>query len=520
MNDKLIKQIVIVGGGSAGWITAGTLAAEHMSRHDNGIRITLIESPDVATIGVGEGTWPSMRNTLKTMGISENEFIKQCNVSYKQGSKFVGWRNGQSNDSYYHPFITPPGYTEIDLHACWQQLGKSSNFADSVSVQSSVCEAGCAPKQFATPEYAGVTNYGYHLDAEKFADLLQRHCTERLGVTHVLDHVTKVVSAENGDIAAIDTKQSGLIEGDLFVDCSGVKSLLLGEHFSVPFINKKHILFNDSALALQVPYPETDSPITSATISTARSAGWIWDIGLPTRRGVGYVYSSAHSSDAEATETLLTYVEQITDKTTAKSLAPRKITFEPGHREKFWHKNCVAIGMSAGFLEPLEASALALVELSCAMLSEELPVNRRHMDIVSERFNQRFKYRWDRVIEFLKLHYVLSKRDDSEYWLDNNKPESIPERLAQLLELWQFQAPSRLDFIQNEEVFPSASYQYVLYGMGYTTQSRATEKKSTDLAVARQLFSENQHKIQQFIAGLPSNRELIHYLNQSNQSPE
>lgn len=515
MNDQPIKHIVIVGGGSAGWITAGTLAAEHLARTEKGIRISLIESPDVATIGVGEGTWPSMRNTLKMMGISEKEFIKQCNVSYKQGSKFVGWRNGQADDFYYHPFITPPGYTEIDLHACWQQLSKDVPFADSVSVQSAVCQAGCAPKQFATPEYAGVTNYGYHLDAGKFAELLQKHCTEKLGVNHILDHVTEIISASNGDIAAIATKQSGNIEGDMFVDCTGVKSLLLGEHFAIPFIDKKHVLFNDTALALQVPYPEATSPITSATVSTAQSAGWIWDIGLPSRRGVGYVYSSAHTSEENATDELMSYVAKISSHETADSLSPRKINFRPGHREKLWHKNCVAIGMSAGFLEPLEASALALVELSCSMLSEELPVSRQHMEIVSNRFNQRFQYRWDRVIEFLKLHYVLSERLDSDYWVENKLPASIPPRLADLLKLWHFQPPSRLDFIQNEEVFPSASYQYVLYGMGFTTHPRATEKRSADLAIARQLFSENQNKIQQFVAGLPSNRELIHYLTQS-----
>ena len=515
MNQQTVKHIVIVGGGSAGWITAGTLAAEHKTRQNDAIKITLIESPDVATIGVGEGTWPSMRNTLKLMGIAESEFMTFCGASYKQGSKFINWCNGQGQDVYYHPFVTPPGYTELNLHACWQKMQPDSRFADTVSVQSTVCEAGCAPKQFNTPEYAGVTNYGYHLDAAKFAQLLQKHCTEKLAVNHLIDHVTKVVGDKDGDIIAIETKQSGLIQGDLFVDCTGVQSMLLGKHYEIPFIDKQHILFNDTALAVQAPYSNEETPIQSATLSTAQAAGWIWDIGLPSRRGVGYVYSAQYCSDQEAQQTLVRYLQDSLSDEQIDTLVPRKISFRPGHREKFWHKNCVAIGMSAGFLEPLEASALALVELSCAMLSEELPVNREHMEIVSKRFNDRFQYRWDRVIEFLKLHYVISERTDSEYWRQNRDTSSIPDRLSELLSLWQFQPPSRLDFIQNEEVFPSASYQYVLYGMGFKTKERQALTRSFDMQMATRLFTENEQRKQQFVAGLPSNRELIQHLIQA-----
>lgn len=512
MKDNAIKHVVIVGGGSAGWMTAGLLASKHCTNKSNGLKVTLIESPDVKIIGVGEGTWPSMRTSLQQMGISESMFISTCGASFKQGSKFVGWKTGEPGDMYYHPFMTPPGYTSTNLHHAWQNLSTTTSFADTVCMQGLISEAGKAPKQAATPDYAGVTNYGYHLDAEKFVKMLQTHCVNNLGVKHVLDHVTHIASAENEDIASIGTTQSGNITGDLFIDCTGVKSLLLGQHFKVPFIEKKDILFNDSAITVQVPYEEGADAIASATISTAQDCGWVWDIGLPSRRGTGYVYSSAHCDETKAQDTLRKYLAQSIGQKKADNLSPRYISFVPGHREKFWHKNCVAVGMSSGFLEPLEASALALVELSVTMLSDEMPVSRQHMDIVSKRFNSRFTYRWERVIDFLKLHYVLSKRTGQEYWQDNRSTSSISERLQELLALWRYQSPSRYDFIQNEEVFPSASYQYVLYGMDFKTDSRLIQNQSDDIKVTNDIFNDNQAKLAQYMAGLPSNRDLINQI--------
>lgn len=515
--DKPIKKIVIVGGGSAGWITAGSIAAEHCVDSASEIQITLIESPEVNSIGVGEGTWPSMRNTLEKIGLNETEFIQQCDVSFKQGSKFVGWTTGSHDDYYYHPFMTPNGYGHVDLHAAWQANHAQQSFADTVNIQSHVCQAGLAPKQAATPNYAAVTNYGYHLDAKKFATLLQKHCTKALNVQHIVDHMDGIISADNGDISAINTKEHGNIDGDLFIDCTGSAALLLGKHYKINFINKKHILFNDSALAVQVPYPTKDAPINSTTLSTAQNAGWIWDIGLQTRRGVGYTYSSGHTTDSEAEKKLKQYLANSIGEAQAALLVPRKITFEPGHREKFWHKNCVAVGMSAGFLEPLEASALAMIELASAMITDELPVTRDHMDIIANRFNNRFTYRWERIIDFLKLHYILSKREDSHYWRDNQHPESISEHLQTLIKLWQYQPPSRYDFIQNEEVFPSASYQYVLYGMGFHTNRRVAASKFDTNSPAEQTIAAVEHTKNQYLTGLPSNRALLNKLKACDQ---
>lgn len=503
--NEAVKSIVILGGGSAGWLAAGVIAAEH----GDGLRITLIESPDVPAIGVGEGTWPTMRETLRKMGVSENDFFVECDASFKQGSKFIGWRTGAPSDFYYHPFSLPQGFFEVDSAPYWQARASSTSFADAVCAQGPVCEHGLAPKQASTPEYAAVVNYAYHLDAVKFGRFLRKHCTQKLGVTHVVDHVSGVNTSADGFIESLQTQQHGDLAADLFIDCSGGASVLLGGHFQEPFISRQSVLFNDRALAVQVPYADSEQPIASVTLATAQRAGWVWDIGLPTRRGVGYVYSSAHSSDLQAEEDLRAYIEPTMGKRGAAAAEFRQIKINPGHRATFWQKNCVAVGMSAGFIEPLEASALALVELSAAMIRDDMPANRAVMAITAKRFNERFRYRWDRIIDFLKLHYVLSERRDSAYWRDHLDTTSIPERLQELLSLWRYRSPSRLDFVQVEEIFPAASYQYVLYGMGFKTVHREAARRGENSELARRCLDENAVQTRRLLQGLPSNRELL-----------
>ncbi|MBT8087139.1 MAG: tryptophan 7-halogenase, partial [Gammaproteobacteria bacterium] len=460
MEDR-ISKIVIVGGGSAGWLSAGVIAAEHRidSQAKQPFELVLIESPDVPTIGVGEGTWPSMRATLQRIGISETDFIRECGASFKQGTYFRNWRTGSGqgdDDSYSHPFTVPAGFADTNLVPHWLALPDAPQFADAVTPQTALFADCLAPKQITTPEYAFVVNYGYHLDAGKFAELLRRHCTEHLGVKHVKANVSQINAAESGDIESVTTDCAGEIAGDLFIDCTGTRSLLLGEHFKIPFQSRRDSLFNDTALAAQVPYTEDDQPIQSCTLSTAQTAGWIWDIGLPTRRGTGHVYSSAHISDDEATAQLLAYIKETTGDKAAASVVPRKITYQPGHRREFWHRNCVAIGMSSGFIEPLEASALVMVELAAGMIADQLPPTRAIMDIVAKRYNRKFLRHWQQIIEFLKLHYVLSARDDTSYWQDNRAETSIPDKLSEQLLLWRYRSPWHPDAEAVDELFPTA----------------------------------------------------------------
>lgn len=502
-----VSRIVIVGGGSAGWLAAAVLASSW--RADSGVRITVVESPDVPTVGVGEGTWPTMRDTLRRIGVSESDFVRECDATFKQGSRFVGWCGDDGRDTYFHPFVLPQGYPDAPLVAAWLQQPERG-FAELVSFQPHLCEAGLAPKQFATPEYAAVANYAYHLDAGKFGLFLRKHCVERLGVRHLTDHMLAVNAHENGDIASLQLRGHGALEGDLFVDCSGVRALLLGQHYGVARTDVRGVLFNDRALAVQVPYAAADTPIACHTLSTAQTNGWIWDIGLSKRRGVGHVYSSAHTSDEQAEAALFKYIAA-SGGTPVAGTSPHRIAFEPGYRRVSWHRNCVAIGLAAGFVEPLEASSLALVELGATMLADQLPATRAAMDIVARRYNEAFAYRWQRVVDFLKLHYVLSHRNDSDYWRDHRAEASLPDSLRDLLQLWRYQPPSRYDLTRVEEVFPSASYQYILYGMGFRPRLR-DRRADGEAQRAAVHFREAAELARRMKQALPTHRALIDHI--------
>ncbi len=490
---------MIVGGGTAGWLAACRIAA---AATPGALSITLVESPEVATIGVGEGTWPTMRRTLDRIGIGEAEFLTTCDASFKQGSRFLGWVDGAADDAYLHPFTAPPEDARALLSA-WDGAG---TFAGMASPQARACALDLAPRQRAMGDYAGALNYAYHLDAGKLAALLMRHATERLGVRLVRDHVTGVERVDDGDIAAVRTRASGDLSGDLFLDCTGHAALLIGGEYGVPFLDRSDVLFNDRALAVQVPVAP-GSAIAAQTDATAHEAGWIWDIGLPNRRGIGCVYASAFMDDAAAEATLRAYLARTAPDADLDALTPRRLAFRSGHRARFWERNCLAIGLSAGFLEPLEASAIVSIELSLDALLDGFPATRGAMDRHAARFNDLFRYRWDRIVEFLKLHYVLSRRDQP-YWRAYRDPASIPPRLADLLALWRDQPPSRADFPQVDEVFPAASYQYVLYGMGFPLPPTGAIRAEGIESMTHQL-REIERRGRTLAAALPTNRAYL-----------
>ena len=462
--ERPVERIIIVGGGTAGWLAAAYLAARSPKLAARPPSITLIEAPDIPTVGVGEGSWPTLRETLATIGIGEAEFLLACDGSFKQGSRFDGWRDGGADDRYLHPFSPPPPLDPNELVAAWRGEAPDMPFAAAVTAQAEACARDLAPRQRAMPDYAGALNYGYHLDAVKFAALLAHHAVDRLGVRHVADQVIAVEPDDEGYIAAVTTRDHGRIEGDLFIDCTGHAALLISGHFGVDWVERGDVLFNDRALAVQVPVAGI-SPIASQTIGTAHEAGWLWDIGLPTRRGVGCVYSSKFTDDARAEAILRDYLMRTAPDIDQSSLAPRRLAFPTGHRDQFWKGNCLAIGLAAGFIEPLEASAIVLAELSLRALADNFPASCETMPIHARRFNARFRERWDRIIDFLKLHYLLSRRPEP-YWQAHRAAASVPAHLADLVRLWRDQPPSPGDFPLVDEMFPAASYQYVYYGMG------------------------------------------------------
>ena len=400
--------------------------------------------------------------------------------------------------------MLPQSFGRVNLAAHWAGDDEAGSFCDAVTPQGRICDAGLAPKMLTTPEFEAVANYAYHLDAGKLGAFLQRHCCETLGVRHILADVDEVNLTDQGDIASVAIGGERVVEGDLFIDCTGFSAKLLGGVMGVPFCPCDDVLFCDTALAVQVPYATPDDPIASHTISTAQSAGWIWDIGLPTRRGVGHVFSSNHISAETAERELRAYIGD-----EAGTLPIRKLPIRAGHRETFWKRNCVAVGLAAGFLEPLEASAIVLIELSAKMIADQIPACREVMDVVARRYNETTLYRWGRIIDFLKLHYALTKRTDSDFWRDNVRPETMPERLRELMTLWRYHAPwAHEEFDRVEEVFPAASYQYVLYGMGFHTEP-APGSTEGDADLAARAMHDNAVQSERMVRALPRHRDLI-----------
>ncbi len=507
------NHILIIGGGTAGWLSAAILAKSLNSKEKNGTKITLIESPDIPILGVGEGTWPNLRATLHKIGIRETDFIRECDATFKQGAKFVNWIDSKEKDephSYYHPLSTVSHSSYgFNLSPYWLQQDKETRlpYDRAVAIQARLCDEGKAPKDISMPEYSAVQEYAYHLNANKMANFLKRHCIENLGVNYVSANVTNVVLDPNEFIQYVETDHTDKkkILADFFIDCSGTTGLIIKKTYNIEWQSISDIIFNDTALAVQVPYKKASQPIKTHTIATAQDAGWIWDIGLQDRRGVGHVYSSKYTSDEKAKQQLIDYIgDDYSD-----DLMIRKIKLNHGYHKKFWHKNSVAIGMSAGFVEPLEASAIFLFDAAASMLATQFPRNRDDMAYAEKNFNRHLTMRMERTVEFIKLHYCISNRRDSQYWIDNCKPSSIPENLKQRLKFWKNQPPTKYDFENAWEPFNLDSYLYILYGMEFNTDLENVSLKYTETLKAEQMFLAINNDSQTLISKLPDQRELI-----------
>ncbi len=514
---KPIKNVLIVGGGTAGWLTAAFLARTLGAAPDRSVHITLVESSDIGIIGVGEGTFPSIKGTLAAIGIDEARFVRECNATFKQGVKFVDWVRPRSThnapstfgqDHYFHPFSVPsqrPGMPELLPYWLMGAAGNNAAFAEAATMQKCIADAAHGPKRISDADFLGPMNYAYHFDAGRFAKLLTEHA-KSLGVAHVVATVERVDLDSNGAIAAVMTRERGALSADLYIDCTGFRGALIGDALGSPFRHLNDVLFVDRAVALQIPYEREDTPIPSYTISTAHEAGWTWDIGLHQRRGVGYVYSSRYTDDARAEQVLRAYIGAASD-----GMTPRKLELNVGYRDVQWVKNCVAVGLSAGFVEPLESSGIGLIETAAYLISYLFPFDGNTAP-VAKLFNDLMKSRFERIVDFIKMHYCLTQRTDSRFWIDNADSRSIPESLHEKLAMWRCRPPHRLDFVTDLEMYPPTSWQYVLYGMEFKTDLAAAHAAYPRIAEARQEFQMIQQVSQHALADLPLHRSLVeHY---------
>ncbi|QEY10806.1 tryptophan halogenase family protein [Cellvibrio sp. KY-YJ-3] len=499
------KSVLIVGGGTAGWICAAYMARMLAADTPGGVTITLVESDEIGILGVGEGTFPIIRKTMSRIGLDESALIREADATFKQGIRFNNWKKNPADDpqdTYFHPFQVASQHTDMDLLPYWL-LGVAGDvpWAEACTVQERVVDAKLAPKLITHPNYNAPLNYAYHFDAGKLAQVVCRQAMA-MGVKRLIDTIDDVKVDEQG-IASVQGRTHGELKADLYIDCTGFRARLIGEALGSEFTSYKDQLFCNRAVAMQVPYDRPDAPIPSCTYTSAQDAGWIWDIGLHNRRGVGYVYASNYCSDDEALATLKRYIGPAAD-----NLKHRKLAFEAGFRKTQWHKNCIGVGLSVGFIEPLEATGISFAEVAALMLCNLFPWSGDY-ERSAQQFNQAMTKRFEHVIDFIKLHYYLSERTDTAFWRDNRAPASASDYLKGKLEQWRHRPPSFLDIDASHDIFDENSWQYILYGMGFKTDISARAGALRFYDDAKREFESIRQQSNKAMTAVPSHRDLI-----------
>lgn len=455
MATNSLKDIVIVGGGTAGWMTAAALAKILTS----GYRIRLIESDEIATIGVGEATIPHIRNFNAALGIDENEFIRTTQGTFKLGIEFVNW--GRIGDSYIHGFGSiGQDLATVTFYQYWlkmYQMGKASEL-DHYSINTMAprhCKFMRSAMDMPSSPLSDIAN-AFHFDASLYAKFL-RGFSENLGVVRTEGKIVNTLLRESdGFIEAVVLQSGEKISGDLFIDCSGIRALLIEKALNTGFENWSHWLPCDRAIAVPC---ESVEPLLPYTRSTAHSAGWQWRIPLQHRIGNGHVYSSKFMGDDEATKILLGNLD-------GKQLAdPRYISYVAGKRKKAWNKNCVAIGLSSGFLEPLESTSIHLIHTSISRLLTFFPNHGFHQADINE-FNAQSDFEYERIRDFIVLHYKATERNDSAFW-NYCRTMDIPDTLQKKMDLYR--SNGRV-FKEGSELFAEASWLQVMHGQRVRAQ--------------------------------------------------
>lgn len=473
-NASELKKIVIVGGGSAGWMSALILADTLASK---GIEITLLESPTVGVIGVGEGSTPAMKRFFDGLGIAESEWMPQCNATFKSGITFDGWSTKPGFTSYFHQFstmvdkLTQPVY----LNNVHQRLqGRDVDAHPNAYYLSHVLvENKLAP--LAAESFPFTAAYGYHFDAGLLGKFLHRKAVER-GVRYHACHVTHASLDAGGDIAAVHTREGETIAADLFVDCSGFASLLIDQALHTPFHSYGKLLPNDAAIAMPTPLVGEPAP---QTVSTALKYGWAWTIPLTNRIGNGYVYSSRYCSADQAEHELRARLGLLDADVPA-----RHLKMKIGRVEQHWNRNCVAVGLSQGFLEPLEATALYLTQMTVAIFALFLDKGDYSAQ-ARAAYNSEINGFFDGHRDYIVAHFKTNSRTDTDYWRDNaGNLEGVSDSLRHIFGTWLQAKDLSVEIMRQdiERYYPIGSWYALMAGMGLFP---AVSHSSPDSAAAQ-----------------------------------
>lgn len=484
---KPVRRILIAGGGTAGWMSAAALSKCLGRLYD----IRLVESEEIGTIGVGEATIPTLHFFHEVLGVDEREFMAATQATFKLGIQFEHWRN--VDEHYIHSFgKTGKPHWMAGFQHFWLEgraRGLASDYGD-------YCLELRAAKdnRFAHLPNTGI-NYAYHLDATLYAAFLRKFA-EAQGVQRIEGKIVKVLTdPASGDISGLTLNDGSVLEADFFIDCSGMRSLLLGDTLGVPYESWSHWLPCDSAVATQTSLVGEAVPYTC---SIAHPWGWQWRINLQHRVGNGLVYSSRHLGDEEAKKALLANVRGEVLR------PPRIIKFTPGQREVVWKKNCVAVGLSSGFLEPLESTSIHLIQRSLTRLIQMFPVNGVCQSDIDE-YNEQTNWSIERIRDFIILHYHVTNRDDVQFWRDCREME-VPELLKHRIQLFKDTARVCLN---PDELFADNSWIQVMMGQGITPSGHHPAPRMMDNRDLSEFLGEIRKEAARSLMKLPKHQEYV-----------
>ena len=486
MKNNSVKKVVIAGGGTAGWVAAAALSKQLGKLLD----VVLVESEQIGTVGVGEATIPPMRTFHSLLGIDEQEFMRATNAVFKLGISFKNW--GQIGDEYIHPFgSTGQSSYLADFQHFWL-YGKSKGIHAEFGEYSLEVQAAKANKF--TISKKGNINYAYHLDATRYAQYL-RQFSEKLGTTRIEGKIQQVQQHPDGDIKALLLESGEVVDGDLFIDCTGFTGLLIDKTLKTPYEDWSHWLPCNSAIAIQTESVEPAKPYVTCT---AHHAGWQWHIPLQHRVGNGNVFCNDFMSDDQAKQHLLNNVK-------GKVLTePRVIKYKTGRRKVFWNRNCVALGLSSGFVEPLESTSIYMFMIGIVRLMKMFPFHGVTQS-VSNEYNQQLIAELENIRDFIILHYHATSREDSEFWR-YCKNMSVPDSLTHRLELFRENA---LSYQGERELFRRDSWLHVMLGQGIMPKNyHSIFKTMSDEELVSNLTN-TRNTIADAVSKLPTHQEFV-----------